>query len=127
MGRLCILFFAVSMLGCAHSVHLVHAGDFDMSGGSGRVVKVEGEQFVIMHFTDNIDYIEKTYERLMAACPGGEIDAITTEFMTSLGFFSWTNKVFMRGECLASASGTAYGGQIQKKGKSSTVKQVKQK
>lgn len=84
--------------GCAHSVHLVHVSDYNRNGGRGRVVTASAEQFAILGFVDNIDYVDTARRRLLKKCPGA-IDGITTEFSTGLGFFSWTNRIIMRGRC----------------------------
>lgn len=87
---------------CAHSVHEVHTSDFAPSAPieSGKMVKAYTEQFVIFYFTDNTDYVNRAYNKLMDECPGGALTGITTQYTTSLGFFSWTNKILMQGLCL---------------------------
>ena len=88
--------------GCAHSIHQVHVADFNPTAPleKGNVVKGSSEQFVILGFTGQTDYVDQAYERLQGACPRGTITGITTQFSTSLGFFSWTNKILMQGLCL---------------------------
>ncbi|MCS6839084.1 MAG: hypothetical protein NZ480_09635 [Bdellovibrionaceae bacterium] len=96
--------------GCAHSVHQVHvveAGPY-VEYAAGKVVKAKAEQFVIFHFVFDTDYVDQCYRRLLEQCPGGHITGVTTRYWTSLGFFSWTNKVEMQGLCVpSSASKTA--------------------
>ena len=98
--------FALSLLvllsGCAHSIHLVHTSDFVPGAPieSGEMVEARTEQFVILGFTGQTNYVDQAYEKLMAACPSGAITGITTQISTSLGFFSWTNKAVMQGLCL---------------------------
>lgn len=98
---LCLLLF---LSACAHSVHQVHTSDFSPPAPieSGEMVKAGSEQFVIFWFADNTDYVDQAYRKLMAACPNGTLTGITTQISTSLGFFSWTNKVLMQGLCLPS-------------------------
>lgn len=93
---------AALLSGCAYSVHEVHTSDFLPSAQltSGHVVKSASEQFVILGFTGNTDYVNEAYAKLMSSCPNGVITGITTQYSTSLGFFSWTNKVLMQGLCL---------------------------
>ena len=39
------------------------------------------------------------YKRLQEKCPKGRIEGITSQFSTSLSFFSWTNKILLKGLC----------------------------
>jgi len=92
----------IALSGCAHSVHEVHVSDFmpKKSIEAGEMVKGQAEQFVVMGFVDNTLYVDQARARLMQACPQGDITGITTQFSTSLGFFSWTNKILMQGLCI---------------------------
>ncbi|MEY4630572.1 MAG: hypothetical protein RIQ81_692 [Pseudomonadota bacterium] len=89
--------------GCTHSVHMVHVSDFAPHEPfeGGKVVKATGEQFAIMGFVSDTNYVNKAYASLQAKCPNEEIQGITTQYSTSHGFFSWTNKILMQGLCLA--------------------------
>jgi len=102
MKKLCLGFLLLLSVGCAHSIHEVHTSDFLPSSemAKGRMIKGTSEQFVILGFTGNTDYVNQAYERLMTACPTGAVTGITTQLSTSLGFFSWTNKVLMQGLCV---------------------------
>lgn len=87
--------------GCAHSVHSVYISDF---GGyqkleHGEVVKASAEQFAVMGFVYDTNYVETARTKLIAQCPQGDISGISTQYSTSLGFFSWTNKILMQGLC----------------------------
>ena len=88
--------------GCAHSIHQVHTSDFSPSAQltSGRMLKASGEQFTILGFVGDTKYVEQAYESLMSQCPDGLITGITTQYSTSFGFFSWTNKILMQGLCI---------------------------
>ena len=98
--KMTALLFVLALAGCAHSVHEVHTSDFIGSAiTSGRVVKASTEQFVVLGFVGQTDYVESAYLKLMNACPEGVISGITTQYSTSLGFFSWTNKILMQGLC----------------------------
>ena len=92
----------VLFTGCAHSIHEVHTSDFlpGVAVTSGKMVTAKSEQFVIMGITGDTDYVGDAYTKLMAACPNGAITGLTTQVSTSMNFFSWTNKVLMRGLCL---------------------------
>lgn len=99
--RFAILSLAV-LSGCAHSVHEVHTSDFTGAGPihSGRVVSAQTSQFVILGFKSETDYVNEAYMKLMSTCPDGTITGITTQYSTSLGLLSWTNKILMQGLCL---------------------------
>jgi hypothetical protein len=88
--------------GCAYSVHLNHTSDFDQGVDleQAEVVESLGEQFVILGMTTQTDYADEAFEDLQARCPGGRVTGIQTRYSTSLGFYSWTNKVVMRGYCV---------------------------
>lgn len=87
--------------GCAYSVHNVYISDF--SGypklEQGQMVKATAEQEVVLGFVYETDYVDQARKKLIAQCPEGDISGISTQFSTSLGFFSWTNKVLMQGLC----------------------------
>lgn len=104
MKAISILLIGVAFLlgGCAHSVHEVHTSDFSPGAPiqSGQVVRGYGEQFVVMGFIDQTNYVDQAYQQVMAACPNGDLTGLTTQFSTSLGFFSWTNKALIQGLCL---------------------------
>lgn len=100
------LTFVASLLvlaGCAHSVHQVHTSDFLPMAEieAGDMVKGYGEQFVILGFVQDTNYVNQAYAQIQGACPKGRLTGITTQHSTSLGFFSWTNKVLMQGLCIA--------------------------
>lgn len=92
----------LALAGCAYSVHQVHTSDFlpGASMSQGKMIQAKSEQFVIMGITQDTSYVNRAYRDLMKACPDGAITGITTQLSTDLGFFSWTNKVFMQGLCV---------------------------
>ena len=94
-------FFLLSILvlnGCAHSVHVVNASSWDQPAGSAKIVEAKAEQLVIMGFVQQTDYVDEARASLLDQCKG-DLTGVTTEYRTSLGFFSWRNKVIMRGFC----------------------------
>lgn len=102
MRLLGLLSVLIIFAGCAHSIHDVYmsdAGDRYSSLESGKVVRGRAEQFVILGFVTETNYVDVAKNQLIAQCPTGEISSITTQYSTSLGFFSWTNKVLMEGLC----------------------------
>jgi hypothetical protein len=101
------LFFAVYGLlilsGCAYSIHDVYVSDFQPYAPleKGNIVTAEAEQFVVMSFVQDTNYVDRAYVKLQKQCPNSTITGISTQFSTSLGFFSWTNKVLMQGLCIS--------------------------
>lgn len=87
---------------CSHSIHLVHVSDFEpkTSARSGRIIQATSEQLSILGFKSDTNYVEEARQKLMRQCPRHDIEGITTQFSTSHGFFSWTNKILMKGVCL---------------------------
>lgn len=101
--RSLLLGIALALLGgCTHSIHMVHVSDYEpyakLEGGD--IIKANSEQFVVMGFVDNTAYVNQAFERLQDKCPNGRIQGITTQYSTSHGFFSWTNKILMQGLCV---------------------------
>ncbi len=94
------LFLLLIFSGCAFSVHQFHAGDFHPYPRKNKVVSAHAKQFVVLGFTDNTNYVDQALNQLMNSCRGGNIVGPTTEFMTELGFFSWTNHIYMQGSCV---------------------------
>jgi hypothetical protein len=85
---------------CAHSVHLVQANDFNNTASEKtKTIESQSEQFVILGFVTQTNYVDKALENLKSQCPNGEIKGLVTRYSTSLGFFSWTNKLIIKGLC----------------------------
>ncbi len=84
----------------AHSVHLVSTIE-DVQGQSAQAksISARGRQFVIAGFASDTNYVEQAYKKLLIECPQGEIRDVTTQFLTSMGFSSWTNKIFIQANC----------------------------
>jgi hypothetical protein len=101
-AKLSSLIILVLLSACAHSIHQVHTSDFSPMAAieNGEMVKGNGEQFVIMGFVTETDYVNQAYQQLMSACPKGTVTGITTQLSTKLGFFSWTNRALMQGLCI---------------------------
>jgi hypothetical protein len=93
---------AFALTGCAYSVHQVHVSDFEPHRGlkEGRTIHAHAEQKVILGLVNNLIYVDRALGDLMSKCPGGTISGITTEYMTNLGFFHWTNHIYLTGQCL---------------------------
>jgi hypothetical protein len=90
------------MNSCAYSIHDVYVSDFHPYSAleKGEMVRAETEQFVVMGFVQDTDYVDRAYEKLQSKCLNKAITGISTQFSTSLGFFSWTNKVLIQGLCI---------------------------
>lgn len=100
MHKHLLFFIGILVLsGCAHSVHQYSVNSSDSR--TGRLVTANSEQFVVLGFVSDTKYVDQAFDRLKSQCPNGRIDGINTRYSTSLGFFSWTNKILMRGYCLA--------------------------
>ncbi len=91
-----------SLVACTHSVHIVHVGDFKpyQKITSGKRIEAKTEQFVVMGFTQETDYVNMARAELMKQCPDGALQGPMTRLSTSHGFFSWTNKAFMQALCV---------------------------
>lgn len=102
MRFLALLGLVALLGGCAHSVHEVHASDFSPYAEieRGEMVKAYADQFVVLGFVRDTNYVDIAQQKLMQACPHGSLTGITTQYSTSLGFFSWTNKILMQGLCV---------------------------
>ena len=87
--------------GCAYSIHVNHTSDFQATQplSEYRLVEARGEQFSILGFVTQTDYVDEAFTTLQSECPRGQITGIQTRYSTSLGFFSWTNIIQMQGYC----------------------------
>jgi hypothetical protein len=93
----------ILIAGCGHSIHMINVSSFNEMQlvNNNRQVEAQAEQFVFMGFIAQNDYVDKAYQQLLNTCLNGNISGITTKFSTSSGFLSWTNKVLLRGACVA--------------------------
>ncbi len=101
-GFLVLVIFALGA-GCTHSLHLSHVSDFSptyKAYNQGRLVKARAEQFTVMGFVTETNYVDQCLKSLKEQCPGGRIQGITTQISTDHGFFSWTNVAEMQGLCV---------------------------
>lgn len=103
MGRLVWALLGICLLAsCTHSTHFVHTSDFSptyRAYAQGELVTAKADQFVVMGFVGQTDFVDQAYRELMSKCPG-EIQGITTQYQTHHGFFSWTNEVLVQGLCI---------------------------
>lgn len=90
------------LVSCAFSMHEVHVSDFQPYAPlekGGEVVKAVGEQFVILWFASDTNYVDDAYHKLQQQCPNGEISSISSQLYTELGFMSWKNRLLLQGVC----------------------------
>ena len=93
----------MTTVGCTHSLHLHHISDFGPTYSSyaqGEWVQSESEQFTVLGFVTQTDYVNEAFKKLKGQCNGGNIQSVQTEYSTDHGFFSWTNRIRMQGLCL---------------------------
>jgi hypothetical protein len=96
---------AMSVTGCFSSVHEYQAAGYAPSADEPRSnldakpIRADAQQFVVLGITDNTDYVNEAYARLLAQC-AGEIVGVNTRYSTELGFLSYTNNVQMEALCL---------------------------
>ena len=91
---------------CTHSIHDVYVSSFDpyREYQNGKYIEARTEQHTILGFVRDTQYVDQAYADLNAQCRSGEIRGIVTQFSTSHGFFSWTNKILMKGYCFSDAT-----------------------
>lgn len=97
------LVLASTLTGCSHALHQYHVSDvkpLDIKGRDYKRIFSQKEQFVILGFVRQTDYVNEAYEDLKQQCPQGWVTGINTRYSTSHGFFSWTNKIRMTGFCV---------------------------
>lgn len=95
-----VVLLSVIVTGCTYSVHDYHISDYDSNSKSGSTkIEVNTEQFVILGFIGNVDYVYDAYQELTEQCVGGTIDGIHTRYSTSHSFLSYTNKIYIQANC----------------------------
>ena len=88
---------------CTYSTHLVHVSDFSPTFQplqKGQLIESKSEQFVVLGFSSETQYVDQALQALNAQCYNGDIQGITTDFSTAHGFLSWTNSVRMQAVCI---------------------------
>jgi hypothetical protein len=102
LNKIILSLTLLMIISCTHSVHIMHVGDFRpyQKFSSGTKIESEAEQFLILGFTQESNYINEAREQLMAQCENGVIQGPVTRVSTSHGFFSWTNRVYMQALCV---------------------------
>lgn len=100
IAALILIFFLGA---CTHSLHVAHISDFSPSYapyGKGQLVTSKAEQFTVMGWVNQTDYVNVAHQKLLDQCTGGTIQGLSTQYSTDHGFFSWTNRIEMQGLCV---------------------------
>ena len=94
-----ILFFSMA---CSHSLHQYHVSDVELltRKASAKRISSDAEQFVVMGFTTETEYVNRAFDSLKNQCSNGSVTGIHTRYSTSHGFLSWTNKIKMTAMCV---------------------------
>ncbi len=103
MKKIFLLLISLLLGACTHSLHISHVSDFAPTYSNyakGKLVKARQEQFVVLGFVSDTNYVNQAYYQLIKQCQNGQIQGITTQYSTSHGFFSWTHIVEMQGLCI---------------------------
>ena len=96
-----MLFFIPYINGCAYSMHELHVSDYKYPVDAGnKKVEANSEQFVILGFVFDTNYVDAAYEKLRDQCQRGTLDGINTKYYTALGFFSWHNHINLSARCV---------------------------
>lgn len=101
MNKALLLSPLITLAGCTHSIHMVHTDGFGIGETklqNAQYIEVETAQDVVFFFAKDTNYVDEAKAKLEQACPG-ELSAVSTQYSTSHGFFSWTNKIKMKAIC----------------------------
>ena len=88
--------------GCTHSIHMVNINGFESkmpAASNANYVEASAEQEVILFFAYDSNYVDEAKQKLEQQCKG-DLAAVSTQYSTSHGFLSWTNKILMKGICV---------------------------
>lgn len=100
-SALFLVFF--TFVGCTHSLHMSHLSDFAPTYKAfqqGELIKAKTEQFTILGFVTDTNYLNEAHDKLLASCKNGSIQGISTQYSTSHGFLSWTNYIEIQALCI---------------------------
>jgi hypothetical protein len=100
-------FFAFILLSsCAHSVHQNSIGGFApyAARAEGHVVIADVEEKIVFANFSKFEMLDQAYAVLLGKCPQGEIVGVSTRYLSSLGFFHWTEKIRLQGLCIQKKS-----------------------
>lgn len=99
---LCILLVSIFSIACMSSVHQFDQTDPTQfqTYESAKKIEASAEQFTILGFVYDTNYVEAALKELLSQCPNGNVEQIGTVFKTKLGFLSWTNQIKLTGYCV---------------------------
>lgn len=102
MRALIIALSLLALQGCTYALHLSELNDMgpEIRSKNATRIKAEAEQFAVMGFVTQTDYVNEAYDKFTAKCPGGRIVGVSTRTSTAHGFFSWKNRIRISGWCL---------------------------
>ena len=98
-----VIFFAFLILAtsCSHSIHQVALSEtWAKLDAPGKNIDSSSEQFVVLGFAFDVNYVDDAQKALAEKCKNGKIDRIQSIYSTDHGFFSWTNKIRLTARCL---------------------------
>ena len=100
-ARWSLLLLGVLSGACTHSVHQLAVGGLDDIPRGARLRRVDAEvsQDVFLA-TGNTDYADRALAMLAERCPTGRVVGMEARSSTSLGFFSYTNRMKVSGYCV---------------------------
>jgi hypothetical protein len=106
MVRAIVLLGAVLVSGCSYSMHEYQAAGYAAPSSppgpprQAAWIHASAHQRVILGVTDNTDYVDEAYARLVAQCPG-DIVGLNTRYSTALSFLSYKETVDVQAFCLS--------------------------
>jgi hypothetical protein len=83
-------------------VHQNNVGGFSpyVDKDKGQAVMVDVEEKIFFANFGKFEMVERGYQELQDKCPTGQVVGVSVRYLTSLGFFSWTEKFRMQGTCV---------------------------
>jgi hypothetical protein len=125
MRRAMLLLFSTLACGCSYSMNEYQASGYEPATPTNTLTRptsaaaplsnaasaplapprkatwihATGEQGVVLGVTDNTDYVDAAYARLLAQCPG-DVVGVNTRYSTKLGFLSYKNTIDIQALCL---------------------------
>jgi len=96
---------ALAATGCTHALHQATVSGFEppeplAPGTTATRVSAEAEQFVVLSIASGTDFVEEAREKLLAACPDGQLVGVLARHSTDHGPLSYTNRLRLEGTCL---------------------------
>lgn len=101
MYRFLLTIAFIFLKACSSSVHQYNAGDVrsPLPAKSIKKISAESEQFTILGFVFDTNYVTEAVDKLNEQCPDAWIQGIIIRYSTAHGFMSWKNRVYLEGYC----------------------------